>query len=49
MGDPPGGLREFRPYSEVEVIAALREIAIRTKQFQDAYDKNQRSRRGKRS
>lgn len=47
MGDPPGGLKANRPYSEADVIAALRDIAIRNKQFQDAYDKNQRTARRK--
>jgi hypothetical protein len=45
MGGPPGGLKENKPYSEADVIAALRDIALRTKQFQDAYDKNQRTAR----
>ncbi len=49
MGDPPGRLKKNTPYSEADVIGALREIAQRTKQFQDAYDKNQRSRRGRKS
>ena len=47
MGDPPGSLKANRPYSEADVIAALRDIAIRNKQFQDAYDKNQRAARRK--
>jgi hypothetical protein len=49
MGKPPGGLKENKPYSEAQVIAALRETAVRTKEFQDGYDKNQRAaRKGKR-
>jgi hypothetical protein len=48
MGNPPGGLKENKPYSEAQVIAALRETALRTKEFQDGYDKNQRAaRKGK--
>jgi len=45
MGNPPGGLKENKPYSEAEVIVALRETALRTKEFQDGYDKNQRAAR----
>ncbi len=48
MGDPPGGLKRNKPYSEAGVIRALRDVVARTKQFQDAYDENQRKRRAKR-
>lgn len=49
MADPPGGLRKNRPYSEEQVIKALREIAVQTKRFHDSYKKNQPKprRRGK--
>ena len=44
MGDPPGGLKKNRPYTEAAVIKALRGIAEQTKRFQGAYDENQRKR-----
>lgn len=44
MGDPPGGLKKNRPYTEAAVIKALRKIAEQTKRFQGAYDENQRKR-----
>jgi hypothetical protein len=47
MGDPPGGLKKNRPYTEAAVIKALRGIAEQTKRFQGAYDENQRERGGK--
>jgi len=50
MGDPPGGLKKNRPYTEAAVIKALRGIVEQTKRFQDAYDLNRRKRgRKKRS
>ena len=36
MGDPPGGLQKNRPYSEGEIIQALRDICEHTKRFHDA-------------
>jgi len=42
MGDPPGGLKKNRAYTEAAVIKALRGIAEQTKRFQDAYDEKQR-------
>jgi hypothetical protein len=47
MGNPPAGLKKNKPYSEAGVIRALREVAARTKEFQDAYAVNQRKRRSK--
>jgi hypothetical protein len=47
MGDPPGGLKRNRAYTEAAVIKALRGIVEQTKRFQDAYDENQRKRGGK--
>ena len=44
MGDPPGGLKKNRAYTEAAVIKALRGIAEQTKRFQDAYDEKQRER-----
>jgi len=49
MGDPPGGLKNNKPYSEAEVIGALREVVLRAKQFQDAYEENRRRGRKKKS
>ncbi len=46
-GDPPGGLKKNRPYTEAAVIKALRGIVEQTKGFQDAYAKNQPKRRSK--
>jgi len=37
MGQPPGGLKKNRPYSEKQVIRALRGVVEQTKQFHDAY------------
>lgn len=42
---PPGGLQENRPYSEKEVLKALRPVAKKAKEFGDSFEKNQ----GKRS
>jgi hypothetical protein len=47
MGDPPGGLKKNKPYTEAAVIKALRGIVQQTKGFQDAYAENQRKRRSK--
>ena len=47
MGDPPGGLKKNRPYTEAAVIKALRGVVEQTKGFQDAYAENQRKRRSK--
>ncbi|HEX9274822.1 MAG TPA: hypothetical protein VGA51_00280 [Casimicrobiaceae bacterium] len=44
MGDPPGGLKKNRPYTEAAVIKALRGVVEQTKRFQDAYDENRRKR-----
>jgi hypothetical protein len=41
IGDPPGGLKKNRPYSEGDVIKGLREIAAQTKRFHDSYAENQ--------
>jgi hypothetical protein len=40
MGDPPGGLKKNRAYTEGQVVKALGEIAAKTKRFYDAYEKN---------
>jgi hypothetical protein len=47
MGDPPGGLKKNKAYSEAGVIRALRGDVERTRQFQQAYDEKRRKRRGK--
>lgn len=47
MGDPPGGLKKNRAYSEAGVIRALRSTVERTLQFQKTYDESRRKRRGK--
>ena len=47
MGNPPGGLKKNKPYSEAHVIRALRDVAVKTKEFQDAYNANQRKGRAK--
>ena len=44
MGDPPGGLKKNKPYTEAAIIKALRGIVEQTKRFQDAYEENQRKR-----
>lgn len=45
MGDPPGGLKKNKAYSEAGVIRALRGDVERTRQFQQAYDEKGRKRR----
>ena len=45
MGDPPGGLKKNRAYSEAGVIRALRGVVEQTRQFQHAYDETKRKRR----
>ncbi|MEO8306020.1 MAG: hypothetical protein ABI724_18065 [Betaproteobacteria bacterium] len=45
MGDPPGGLKKNRAYTEAGVIRALRGVALQTRQFQHAYDETRRKRR----
>lgn len=47
MGDPPGGLKKNRAYSEASVIRALRSTVERTRQFQQTYDESKRKRRSK--
>ena len=47
MGDPPGGLKKNRPYTEAAVIKALRGVVAQTQGFQDAYAESQRKRRSK--
>jgi len=47
MGEPPGGLKKNRPYTEAAVIKALRGVVAQTKGFQDAYAESQRKRRSK--
>ena len=47
MGDPPGGLKKNRAYTEAGVIRALRSTVERTRQFQRTYDESKRKRRGK--
>ncbi len=37
MGNPPGGLKKNRPYTEKAVIKALQPVVEQTKQFHDAY------------
>jgi hypothetical protein len=49
MGDPPGGLKKNKAYTEAAVIKALRQIVEQTKRFQDAYEENQRKRGRKKS
>ncbi|HEX8678768.1 MAG TPA: hypothetical protein VF683_02320 [Chthoniobacterales bacterium] len=44
MVDPPGDLKANRPYSEAEVLDALRETAAQNKRFHDAHDKPRRTR-----
>ena len=45
MGDPPGGLKKNRAYTEAGVIRALRGVVEQTRQFQHAYDESKRKRR----
>ena len=47
MGNPPGGLKKNKPYTEAAVIKALRGVVEQTKGFQDAYAENQRKRRSR--
>ena len=47
MGDPPAGLKKNKAYTEAGVIRALRNVVVRTRQFQTAYDENRRKPRGK--
>jgi len=47
MGDPPGGLKKNKAYTEAAVIKALRGIVEQTRGFQDAYAENQRKGRTK--
>jgi hypothetical protein len=47
MGQPPGGLKKNKAYTEAGVIRALRATVVRTKEFQDAYEANRRKRRPK--
>ncbi len=47
LGQPPAGLKKNKAYSEAAVIRALRPTVARTKEFQDAYQANQRKRRPK--
>jgi hypothetical protein len=47
LGQPPAGLRKNKAYTEAAVVRALRATALRTKEFQDAYEANQRKRRPK--
>jgi hypothetical protein len=47
LGQPPGGLKKNKAYTEAGVIRALRATVVRTKEFQDAYEVNQRKRRSK--
>jgi hypothetical protein len=49
MGNPPGGLKRNRPYSEKQVIKALERVAERTKQFHDAYEQKRKRPRTKKS
>ena len=49
MGNPPGGLKRNRPYSEKQVIKALERLAERTKQFHDAYEQKRKRPRTKKS
>ena len=44
MGNPPGGLRKNRPYSEKQVIKALKPIVEQTRQFHGAYEQSRRKR-----
>ena len=47
VGDPPAGLERNKPYSEQEILVALRDVAVRTKEFHDSFEKSQRERRRK--
>ncbi len=47
MGDPPGGLKRNKAYTEAGVMRALRGMVEQTKRFQGAYDENKRKRGGK--
>jgi hypothetical protein len=47
LGQAPKGLRKNKAYTEAGVIRALRATVVRTKEFQDAYEVNQRKRRPK--
>ncbi len=47
LGQPPAGLKKNRPYTEAGIIRALRATVVRTKEFQDSYEANQRKRRPK--
>jgi hypothetical protein len=47
IGDPPGGLEKNKPYSEAQVVSALRDIAVRTKEFHGSFEQSQRERRRK--
>jgi hypothetical protein len=44
MANPPGGLRKNKPYTEKQVIRALKPVVEQTKQFHDAYEQNKRKR-----
>ena len=45
MGNPPGGLKKNKPYSERQVIRALAPMARQTQEFHAAYEQTTRSRR----
>ena len=47
LGQPPAGLKKNKPYTEAGIIRALRATVVRTKEFQDSYEANQRKRRSK--
>jgi hypothetical protein len=47
IGDPPGGLEKNKPYSEAEIVRALRDTALRTKEFHQSFERTQRERRRK--
>ncbi|HEV8263174.1 MAG TPA: hypothetical protein VGQ19_20745 [Burkholderiales bacterium] len=44
MGNPPGGLKKNKAYTEAAVIKALRGSVEQTKRFHDAYEENTRKR-----
>ena len=44
MGNPPGGLKKNKAYTEAAVIKALRGSVEQTKRFHDAYAENTRKR-----
>jgi hypothetical protein len=45
MGNPPGGFKKNRPYSEKQILRALKPVAERAQRFHDAYE--QKRKRGR--